>query len=79
MIEWDISDESQHVRYGARWLREMMKQENQEGTPKQFVIHATEKFNWLHYQHMKALDLVPDGMVEPTPYNGCADYDVLGA
>jgi hypothetical protein len=79
LIEWDISDESQHVRYGARWFRAVLDDDEFEGSSKQFVINATEKFNWLYYQHMKRLDIIPKGLEEPKPYRGCVEYETLGA
>ena len=79
LIEWDISDESQHVRYGARWLKAVLGDGEFDGTSKQFVIHATEKFNWLNYQRMEELDIIPRGLKKPKAYEGCVGYEGLGA
>ena len=79
LIEWDISDESQHVRYGARWLKAVLGDGEFDGTSKQFVIHATEKFNWLNYQRMDELDIIPRGLKKPKAYEGCVGYEGLGA
>ncbi len=71
LIEWDISDESQHVRYGGKWTPVLLERMGYKGRLKKFVMNATDKFNWLQYQARKEAGVLLPDEEEPKPYEGC--------
>ena len=60
LLAFDRSDEQNHVRYGHRWVPQLMKLEGVTATPEQFVNHARERFD----EEMARLRTQPD--IAPT-------------
>ncbi len=54
LLAFDRNDEQNHVRYGHRWLPEIMKLFKEERTVEQFVADTKARFEELHGTHGKA-------------------------
>jgi uncharacterized ferritin-like protein (DUF455 family) len=72
LVEFDISDESQHVAFGSRWMPELMKRAGETRSRKEMAAHASLRYRQeLYPLKVAAGHTIPDNYLDP--FGGCED------
>jgi uncharacterized ferritin-like protein (DUF455 family) len=72
LVEFDISDESQHVRFGSKWMPELMKREGETRSRKEMAAHASLRYRQeLLPLKVAAGHTIPDNYLDP--FGGCEE------
>jgi uncharacterized ferritin-like protein (DUF455 family) len=72
LVEFDISDESQHVRFGSRWMPELMKRVGETRSRKEMAAHASLRYRQeLLPLKVAAGHTIPDNYLDP--FGGCEE------
>lgn len=77
LVEFDISDESQHVRFGSKWsaaqpLGELMKRVGETRSRKEMAAHASLRYRQeLLPLKVAAGHTIPDNYLDP--FGGCEE------
>jgi uncharacterized ferritin-like protein (DUF455 family) len=72
LVEFDISDESQHVAFGSRWMPELMKRVGETRSRKEMAAHASLRYRQeLYPLKVAAGHTIPDNYLDP--FGGCED------
>jgi uncharacterized ferritin-like protein (DUF455 family) len=72
LVEFDISDESQHVRFGSKWMPELMKRLGETRSRKEMAAHASLRYRQeLLPLKVAAGHTIPDNYLDP--FGGCEE------
>ncbi len=72
LVEFDISDESQHVHFGSKWMPELMKRAGETRSRKEMAAHASLRYRQeLYPLKVAAGHQIPDNYLDP--FQGCED------
>jgi uncharacterized ferritin-like protein (DUF455 family) len=72
LVEFDISDESQHVHFGSKWMPELMKRAGETRSRKEMAAHASLRYRQeLYPLKVAAGHQIPDNYLDP--FQGCEE------
>jgi uncharacterized ferritin-like protein (DUF455 family) len=72
LVEFDISDESQHVHFGSKWMPELMKRAGETRSRKEMAAHASLRYRQeLYPLKVAAGHTIPDNYLDP--FQGCEE------
>lgn len=72
LVEFDISDESQHVRFGSKWMPELMKRVGETRSRKEMAAHASLRYRQeLYPLKLAAGHTIPENYLDP--FGGCEE------
>jgi uncharacterized ferritin-like protein (DUF455 family) len=72
LVEFDISDESQHVYFGSKWMPELMKRAGETRSRKEMAAHASLRYRQeLYPLKVAAGHQIPENYLDP--FQGCEE------
>ena len=72
LVEFDISDESQHVYFGSKWMPELMKRAGETRSRKEMAAHASLRYRQeLYPLKLAAGHQIPENYLDP--FQGCEE------
>jgi uncharacterized ferritin-like protein (DUF455 family) len=72
LVEFDISDESQHVYFGSKWMPELMKRAGETRSRKEMAAHASLRYRQeLYPLKLAAGHEIPENYLDP--FQGCEE------
>jgi uncharacterized ferritin-like protein (DUF455 family)/bacterioferritin (cytochrome b1) len=72
LVEFDISDESQHVHFGSKWMPELMKRAGETRSRKEMAAHSSLRYRQeLYPLKVAAGHTIPDNYLDP--FQGCEE------
>jgi uncharacterized ferritin-like protein (DUF455 family) len=72
LVEFDISDESQHVHFGSKWMPELMKRAGETRSRREMAAHASLRYRQeLYPLKVAAGHQIPKNYLDP--FQGCEE------